>query len=93
MGLTKTLSLASFEECQHASSTPDAQRTPQTYLFKSLCIEQDPSQLNNLCRVLCDIYAVLVGCRRDCNNDIAVDVLALARGRRTHCGQEKGMFV
>lgn len=61
-------------------STQDT--TGITHLLTGLGIQQDPSQLDHFGRVLGDVDAVLVTCRRDVDDDVAVQ---LRRGGRSGC--------
>lgn len=50
------------------------------YLFAGLCVQQDPTKLDDLGRVLGNIYAVLITRRGNVYHDIAVEVRCLRRG-------------
>lgn len=56
------------------------------HLVKSLCVHQDPADLDNLGRVLGDIYAVLVAGGSDVDDHIAVNVQG-SRREGGHGGQ------
>ena len=50
------------------------------YLFAGLCVQQDPAELNDLSRVLGNIYAVFITRRCNVYHDIAVEIRCLRRG-------------
>jgi len=58
-----------------------------THLFAAFGIEQDPTQLNHLGRVFCDIDAVLVAGGGYVDDQIAVQVRGLG-ALRGHCRRE-----
>lgn len=45
-----------------------------SYLLAGLCVEQNPTQLNDLGRVLGHVHAVLVAGGRDVDDDVAVEL-------------------
>lgn len=57
-----------------------------THLLERVCVEQDPTKLNHLGRVLCHINAVLVTGGRNMDHDIAIDVELGQLLRRHGCG-------
>lgn len=52
----------------------------EAYLFAGLCVQKDPTKLDDLSRVLGNIYAVLITRRSNVYHDIAVEVRRLRRG-------------
>lgn len=60
-----------------------------SHLLAGFCIEQDPAQLNYLCRVFCNINAVLIAGCGYVDDDVAVEIggLRTGRGLRGHVEQ------
>jgi len=57
------------------------------YLIAGLAVEQDPSQLDHLGRVLCHIHSVLIAGRRDVDDDVPIELRhRCRRGCRCGCG-------
>jgi hypothetical protein len=52
------------------------------YLFTRLGVEQDPSKLDNLSRILCNIYAMFIACGSHMDDHIAVNVVRDCLRRR-----------
>ena len=55
------------------------------YLFAGLCIQQDPTKLNDLGGVLGNIHAVFITRRSNVYHDITVEVRGLGRGGWLRC--------
>ena len=58
----------------------------EAHLFEGVCIQEDPAKLNDLGRVLCNIYAMLIAGRSHVHDHIAVDAELRALLRR-HFGR------
>lgn len=90
-GLTRTLSWVICgstgqrrDTVERSQSCPWGRRA--THLLERICVEQNPSKLNNLGRVLGDVDAVLIARRGHMDHDIAVDV---DLGLRGHDGRRR----
>lgn len=78
-GFTKTLSRWSWRVLSAIARAMG--RAWGAHLFAGLGIEQNPAKLNDLCRVFCDVYAVLVAGGGYVDDEVAVQVRGLgARG-------------
>jgi len=53
-----------------------------TYLITRLCIQEDPTKLDDLGRVLGHIYAMLITSRSDVNNNVPIEIRWCRRGSR-----------
>lgn len=58
------------EKCRDKSGMGE----DDAHLLERVCIHQDPTELDNLRRVLCHINAVLIAGGRNMNHNIAIDV-------------------
>lgn len=52
---------------------------PEAHLLAGLCVQQDPSQLNDLGGVLGHVHAMFVTRRSYVNDDVAVQITSLGR--------------
>lgn len=73
-GLTRTLSRWSCERSAKHTTAWQSQWHYGTHLLAGLCVEQDPTQLDDLGRVLGHVHAVLVAGGRDVDDDVAVEL-------------------
>ena len=51
-----------------------APKKSRPYLLAIFRVQQQPTNLNDLCRVLCDIYTVLIASCSYMNDDVAVNL-------------------
>ena len=100
IGFTRTLSRVIYAGCVSLSQLINAvvttvcqvtarlgtgpTRGGRVYLFAALCVEQDPSKLNHLGRILRDVYTMFIAGGGDMDDHRAVEVGLLTLGGGCH---------
>lgn len=50
----------------------------ELYLVAGFCIEENPAEFYDLCRVFCNIYSMLIAGGSNVNDDVSIEIALLA---------------